>query len=615
MTPIPSSSTRRPTASAPLRLRWLSAALALWLAACAQTPPPAPSAAGAALPEGAVAGSAQATVTARRHMIATGHPLATEAGLQMLRAGGSALDAAIAAQMVLTLVEPQSSGIGGGAFLLHWDGRALQAWDGRETAPAQADEQLLLGPDGKPVPFQTVVIGGRAMGVPGTVRMLETAHRTQGKLPWAALFEPAIRLARDGFPVSPRLSAQVAADPALARDPVARAYFYGPDGRAHPSGHRLRNPALAVILQRLANEGSRALHEGPVAEDIVRRVRGHATNPGRMALSDLAGYTPKVREPICTLWRQTWRICGFPPPSSGHLAIAQMLGILDHLEASRAPLQQGLPGPAWLHAYTEAARLAYADRAQFVADPDFVPAPGGRWSSMLDGAYLRERAALVGPTSMKRAQPGQPGGQPLAFAPQLQGTEHGTSHISVVDADGRALSMTTTIEAVFGVRMMSDGGTGLVGGFVLNNELTDFSAAPADAQGRPIANRVQAGKRPRSSMSPTLVFDARDGRLVASLGSPLGQAIPHLVAKTLFATLAWDLPPAEALALPNMASFNGPTLLETGRYPPETHAALRAMGHEVAENDLASGLQLIRRTPQGWAGASDPRREGRVMGD
>jgi gamma-glutamyltranspeptidase/glutathione hydrolase len=548
-------------------------------------------------------------------MVAAANPLATDAGYQVLKAGGSALDAAVAVQMVLALVEPQSSGLGGGAFLLHWDGTAVQAWDGRETAPAGVDEKLFLRPDGQPMSFDDAVFGGRAVGVPGAVRMLESAHRQHGRLPWARLFEPAIVLAEQGFRVSPRLHLLLKSDAHLRKDAASRAYFFRADGEPHPAGALLRNPALAQVLRAIAAQGSAALHEGPVATDIVARVRGHATNPGVLDAADMAGYLPVQREAICTDWKQVYRVCGFPPPSSGHLAVMQILGMLEWVPPVASPRVAGIPGPDWLHVYTEAARLAYADRAHFVADPGFVPAPGGDWGSMLDGAYLQQRAALIGPQSMKLAQPGTPGVQRVSWAPQPEEHEAGTSHISIVDAEGHALSMTTTVEAAFGARLLSDGGTGQVGGFLLNNELTDFSFAPADAAGQLIANRVQPGKRPRSSMSPTLVFDRRDGRLVMSLGSPLGAAIPHFVAKTLIGSLDWGLNAQQAIDLPNFASFNGPTVLESGRFPTGTVDALRARGHIVVETDLTSGLQAIQRTPDGWFGAADPRREGVVRGD
>ena len=592
-------------------LSFLASALAL-LSACSPTieRPALP-----AMPEAATGSAAKAAVTAQRHMIGAAHPLATEAGLAILREGGNALDAAIAAQMVLALVEPQSSGIGGGAFLLHWDGRSVSAWDGRETAPAAADERLFLRADGRPMPFMVAAVGGRAVGVPGVVRMLEAAHRQQGRLPWARLFVPAIRLATDGFPISPRLHALLAADPSLRQDAQARAFFYASDGQAHPVGHRLRNPALAAILSRLAVEGSAALHTGSVAADLVARVQGHRTNPGRLSTADLAAYAPKVRAPMCTIWMTIYRVCGVPPPSSGHLALMQMLGLLETLPAIGQPLREGLPDAAWLHRYTEAARLAYADRDMYVADPAFVDPPAGRWASLLDARYLQERSALIGERSLKVAPAGRPKGEPMAWAPQAAQPEFGTSHISVVDADGRAVALTTSIEAAFGSRLMADGGTGLPGGYLLNNQLTDFSFLPTDASGRRVANRVQPGKRPRSSMAPTLVFDARDGRLLMVAGSPLGPVIPHLVAKTLIASYEWQLGLAQALALPNVASFNGPTLLEKGRFPAATADALRQRGHELVEPDLPSGLQVIRRTTQGWVGAADPRREGTVRGD
>ena len=599
-------------ATASRRLRTTaSLTLLASLLACSAPAPTLPQ-----MPEGGSGYSAKPGWQAQRFAVAAANPLATEAGYQILKAGGTAVDAAVAVQMVLTLVEPQSSGIGGGAFLLHWDGRALQAWDGRETAPAAADEGLFLGADGKSMPFMQAVVGGRAVGVPGTLALLEAAHRAQGALPWARLMAPAIRLAEQGFAVSHRLHTQLKGSPALRQDAQAAAYFFQPDGQPHPVGHRLRNPALAELLRRIAAQGSAAFYQGPVAADIAARVQGHANNPGRLTVADLAAYSVKPREPICTAWLQRYRVCGMPPPSSGHLAVMQILGTLAALPPG-PPAQDdaGLPSADWLHAYTEAARLAFADRAQYLADPDFVAAPAGRWDSLLAPAYLRERAALIGPRSLPQAPAGQPGAQRSAWAPQAAQPEHGTSHISIVDAQGRGLAMTTTIEAVFGAHLMSDGGTGLAGGFLLNNELTDFAMAPADAQGRPVANRVQPGKRPRSSMSPTLVFDSRDGRLLMSLGSPGGAAIIHFTAKTLIGTLDWGLDAQRAIDLPNFGSFGGPLALEAGRFPAATAAALTARGHRVLETELTSGLQALQRNAGGWHGGADPRREGVVMGD
>lgn len=598
-----------------------AAGAALVLASCA---PLAPSREGFGytvppMPEGPSGYTDKPGWAAQRFMVAAANPLATDAGYQVLKAGGSALDAAIAVQMVLSLVEPQSSGIGGGAFLLHWDGQAIAAWDGRETAPAAADEKLFLLPDGKPMPFREGVVGGRSVGVPGTVRMLEAAHREHGRLPWATLFQPAITLAERGFRMSPRLHTQLKAETALKGDAQARAYFYRDDGEPHPVGTLMRNPALAEVLRGIAAQGSAGLMGGAVAADIVRRVRAHPSNPGRLAEADLARYAPKRRESICTEWKLVYRVCGFPPPSSGHLAVMQILGLVEQ-GARNAPVAQPLvdsklPSADWLHLYTEAARLAFADRAQYLADPDFVGPPAGRWTSLLDEAYLRDRATLIGRESMKTAKPGVPSGAATAHAAQPEQAEVGTSHISIVDAQGHAVAMTTTIEDVFGARLMSDGGTGKPGGFLLNNELTDFSFAPADADGKPIANRVQPGKRPRSSMSPMLVFDKRDGKLTMSLGSPGGAAIIHFTAKTLVGTLEWGLDAQRAIDLPNFGSFNGPTVLERGRFPPATIEALRARGHTVNEIDMTSGLQAIQRRGDGWYGGADPRREGVVMGD
>ncbi len=598
------------------------------LAACTSTAPGPSSSPPAAppaftyqpplLPEAASGTTEKAGWSVRRFAVAAANPLATHAGFQVLKAGGSAVDAAVAVQMVLTLVEPQSSGIGGGAFLLHFNGKEVEAFDGRETAPAAASEKLFLGPDGKPLPFYEAVVGGRSVGVPGAVRMLEMAHRQHGRLPWAQLLQPAIVLAEGGFQVSPRLHTLLRNDAHLKKDPVAATYFYRPDGEPHPVGTTLRNPELAAVLRRIAAEGSRALHEGPIAQAIVTKVRSHPTNPGALALSDLADYQPKKRAPLCHDWRTSgrdWRVCGFPPPSSGAIAIGQILGILQHTNAAQIPLQDGLPPADWLHLYTEAARLAFADRAQYVADPDFVTPPAGRWDSLLDPAYLASRARLIGPQSMKVATPGTPGGAPSALAPMPDQPEFGTSHLSIVDGYGQALAMTTTIEDQFGARQMVTTDPARPGGFLLNNELTDFSFAPADARGRPIANRVQAGKRPRSSMAPTLVFDKATGQLVMTGGSPGGALIIHFTAKTLVGTLGWGLNAQQAINLPNFGSNNGPTLLEDKRFPPATVQALRQRGAEVREQAMTSGLQALTRVPGGWFGGADPRREGTVMGE
>ena len=548
--------------------------------------------------------------------VAAANPLATDAGHQVLRAGGSALDAAIAVQMVLGLVEPQSSGIGGGAFLLHFDGHHITAHDGRETAPAGARSDMFTE-QGQALPFSEAVQSGHSVGVPGAVRMLEAVHRQHGQLPWAQLLQPAIMLAEQGFQVSPRLHALLKADAHLKKDPLGMRFFYNPQGQAWPVGHVLRNPEYAHVLRQLAKGGSRVLHEGPVAQAIVARTV-QAPRPGTLSLQDLKNYQPRERKALCidhTASSRIYRICGFPPPSSGQIAIGQILGMLDHTQVQGPELSGGLPSPDWLHRYTEASRLAFADRAQFVADPDFVSAPGGDWHSLLAPGYLRERSQLIGVQAMQSVTAGQPGGQTNSFAPMPTQTEYGTSHISVVDAQGRAVAMTSTIEAAFGSRRMVTTDPSRPGGFLLNNQLTDFSFLPANPQGQAIANRVEPGKRPRSSMSPTLVFDKATGQLLMSGGSPGGAFIIHYTAKLLTGTLHWGLNAQQAINLPNFGSLGGPVLLESQRFDGTTLQALKARGHMVREIDMTSGLQAIERTPKGWFGGADPRREGVVLGD
>jgi gamma-glutamyltranspeptidase / glutathione hydrolase len=539
-------------------------------------------------------------VHARQFMVATANPHASRAGIETLRAGGSALDAAIAAQLVLNLVEPQSSGIGGGAFILHWDeaARRVAAYDGREAAPAAARPDRFLQPDGKPMPIGEAIDSGRSVGVPGLLRMLRLAHEKHGRLPWARLFEPAIRLAENGFRVSPRLHALIASDPILRTNTAARAYFFLPNGKPLPAGYRLKNPPFAALLRRIALEGPDAFYLGDVARDIVAAVAAHR-RPGDLAATDLAAYRALEREAVCGGYRG-YRICGMPPPSSGGIGVLAILGVLE-----RFPLATLRPGSSGaVHLFAEAGRLAYADRDRYVGDPDFVPVPV---AGLVDPGYLRERAKLVNPAhSMVRALPGMPAGAPAATGADATVEAAGTSHISVVDAQGNALAMTTTIESPFGSRI-------LVRGFLLNNELTDFSLVP-DEGGKPAANRVEPGKRPRSSMSPTLVF-APDGGFYMTLGSPGGSAIINYVAKTLVGVLDWKLDIQQAIAAPNMGSRNHETELEKGTALEGIAAALRSLGHPVESVRLNSGLHGIVRTPQGLAGGADPRREGVALGD
>jgi gamma-glutamyltranspeptidase/glutathione hydrolase len=543
----------------------------------------------------------------RDFMVAAANPLAVDAGYQIIKAGGSAVDAAIAVQLVLTLVEPQSSGIGGGSLLLVWDGKRVSAVDGRETAPAAATDQLFMR-DGKPMAFYDGVVGGRSVGVPGTVRALALAHQRYGKLPWAQLFEPAITLAEQGFIISPRLASLLQKDPYLAKDPDARAYFYLPDGSPRAAGSRLSNPALARVLQTLAREGADAFYRGPLAEAMVAKVHQHPTNPGVLAAVDLASYSAKLRDGLCFDYRQS-EVCGFPTPSSGTIALGQIFGMLESRDMAAlkpVPTADGRLAASSdaIHLYSEAARLAFADRNQYVADGDFVGVPV---QGLLDKGYLAERGKLIGTRSMGIAQPGTP---PLALARGKDATPElpSTSHVSIVDKAGMAVSMTSSIEDGFGSRLM-------VNGYLLNNQLTDFSFTSADAAGLPVANRVEPGKRPRSSMSPLLVFDKQTGELEMSLGSPGGSAIINYVGKTLLGTQDWGLNLQQAINLPNFGSRNGPTELEQGRTPQAVIEGLKARGHEVLLNEQTSGLQGVQRNAAGWFGAADPRREGVARGE
>ncbi|HEY5763117.1 MAG TPA: gamma-glutamyltransferase family protein, partial [Rhodocyclaceae bacterium] len=497
-------------------------------------------------PEGESGFTRKPSVFAEKAMVVAAHPAASAAGLRILDAGGSAVDAAIAAQLVLAVVEPQSSGIGGGGFLLSFDGQRVRAYDGRETAPATADDALFLDAGGKPLPFFDAVVGGRSVGVPGLVRMLELAHRRDGRLSWARLFDDAIALSERGFPVSPRLHKLLADDRYLRRDPAARALYYESDGRAKAVGNVLRNPELAATLQQLATEGADALHSGELAAAIVAAVNGHPSNPGRMTAADLSGYRALERAPLCTGFL-AWRVCGMPPPSSGGLAVAQILGILAAGDMTAFTAPGSAPSVDAIHRFSEAGRLAFADRNRYVADPDFVPLPAG----LHDNGYLRQRAALIGTHSMGSATAGNPGAVPLGW---IDGHDHevpATTHLSVVDAAGHAVALTSSIEHAFGARLM-------VRGFLLNNQLTDFSFAPRDADGL-VANRVGGGKRPRSSMSPTLAFDRESGRLELITGSPGGPFIIGYVASTLVGMLVGQQAPDETLAQPHFGSRNGPT--------------------------------------------------------
>jgi len=560
------------------------------------------------------------TQHAQHHMAAAANPLAAEAGREMLRQGGSAIDAAIAMQAVLTLVEPQSSGIGGGAFIMLWDGKNVHAYDGRETAPAGATERLFLKADGQPMAFTDAQIGGRSVATPGVLRALDMAHKKTGRLQWAKLFEPAIRLSEQGFAISPRLHSLIAADRFIPHSPDMAAYFLNTDGTPKATGTLLKNPALAAVFKRIAQDGPDALYNGPIAEEIARKVQGNH-NAGSLSATDLKGYAAKERVPLCSDYKR-WKICGMPPPSSGGIAIAQIMGTLQALEArdprlAIAPMRPvksaspaGLePVPEAVHLIAEAGRLAFADRALYVADADFVPVPV---AGLVAPSYLAQRAALIGERSLGIAKPGQPAGIQVAYAPDRSPLRISTSQVVAVDDWGGAVSMTTTVEAAFGSHLM-------VQGFVLNNQMTDFSFI-AEENGQPVANRVQPGKRPRSAMAPTLVFDRKSGELLATLGSPGGSQIIEYVSKSLVAMLDWNLDPQAAISLPNFGSRNGATELESGLFSPVLKQALKDKGHALSEIEMTSGIQAIIRTrdAQGkvsLSGGADPRREGEANGD
>jgi gamma-glutamyltranspeptidase/glutathione hydrolase len=515
--------------------------------------------------------------------------MAVQAGLDALERGGTAMDAAVAIQMMLGVVEPQASGIGGGGFLVYYDAASGQTstYDGRETAPAKARPDMFLGPDGKDLDFRQAVASGMSVGVPGAVAMLELAHKERGKLAWADLFRPAIAAARDGFPAPPRLARALGIfGRSIAADASAQKIYFNADLSPKRGGERIVNEALAQTLEHLAERGAAGLMQGPVADLIVAKVRLHQ-RPGELELSDFAAYRPIKRDPLCGPYR-VWTVCGMGPPSSGGVAILQMLALLEPFDLYRETPNS----PRAAHLIAEAGKLAYADRARYLGDPAFVDVPV---KGLLSAAYLNERRKLI---SESRAM------EPIPVPPGYP--ERGTSHISVVDRFGNAASFTTTIEAPFGAQMMAHG-------FFLNNELTDFTAQP-EIDGRAVANRVQGGKRPRSSMSPTLVFD-RDRKLVAVVGSAGGARIIGDTFQALIGMLDWNLSAQAVLDLPRIANLNGPTELEDRGEVAPLAERLRGLGHQVQVRRHEGGLTAIRRSGDGWQGGADPRRDGVARGD
>jgi gamma-glutamyltranspeptidase / glutathione hydrolase len=537
----------------------------------------------------------------QKYMVAAAHPIAARVGGDILKQGGNAIDAAIATQLVLGLVEPNASGIGGGSFLVYYDAKTKQVhtYDGREIAPASARSERFLGKDDKPLEFYDGVIGGKSVGVPGTVRMLGMTHKAHGRLPWRQLVQPVIRIARQGFPIAPRLHALLSNEKYLLNQENAKRYFYRANGTPKPVGTILVNLAYADVMQQIANSGADAFYHGAIAKDIVKTIQ-HAKVPGDLTTEDLANYQPIERSPVCGTYR-VYKVCSMGPPSSGGITILQMLGILD-----RFPLANLKPtSTAAIHLFTEAGRLAYADRSLYIADPNFVSIP---IKELINPEYLKKRSELI---KQDRAMTGAQPGKPSAVSSSVLGKDNSlefpsTSHISIIDRYGNAVAMTSSIEDNFGSRLM-------VRGFLLNNQLTDFSFSPTTKDGKLIANRVEPGKRPRSSMAPTLVFN-RQGKLVMAIGSAGGSRIINYVTKALMAVLDWKLDPQQAIAMPNFGNRDNTVELEAQTSITELKPSLQALGHAVVESEQISGSHAILVTNRELFGGADPRRDGMAIG-
>lgn len=555
-------------------------------------------------PEAASGKQAKQLVTAKQYMVASANSHATKAGYKVLAAGGSAADAMVAVQTVLGLVEPQSSGLGGGAFLVYYDAtsKQLTTYDGRETAPLAATPELFQNPDGSKMKFYDAVVGGRSVGTPGTVKLLETVHAKYGNQPWASLLSDATELAESGFEVSPRLAGAIAKDSErLSRYPDTKNYFFNSDGNPLAAGSLLKNPEYAKTLKTLASEGGDAFYQGQIAKDIVQRVRSAKDNPGVLSSDDFSIYQVKQRPATCAPYRQ-YSVCGMGPPSSGALTVGQILGIAGEFDLAAMGVDSA---EAW-QIIGDASRLAFADRGRYMADSDYVPMPQG----LLDPAYLAERAKLITAGKaldkelVSAGEPRWGAEKKLALADDQSIEFPSTSHFVIVDAKGNIVSMTTTIENGFGSRLMSNG-------FLLNNELTDFSFA-SHKDGYPIANRLEPGKRPRSSMSPSIVMKGDTPYM--AIGSPGGSRIIGYVANSIIAHLDWGLDIQKAIDLPHLVNRFGTYDLEKGTSAERFKAPLEQMGYKVNIRDLNSGLHAIVMDGEQLQGAADPRREGTVMG-
>ena len=560
-------------------------------------------AASIASPQPATGWQDKPVVHAERFMAVTAHPLATRTAEDVLANGGTAVDAAVAVQMVLNLVEPQSSGIGGGAFMLYWDAvaRRLYALDGRETAPAAADADYFRDANGATLKWRKAMLGGRAVGIPGTLHLLHTAHDLFGEKSWADLFEPAIALATSGFTVSPRLAQSIAgaADRGLRQFSAARAYFFDANGTPLKVGFTLKNPAFADTLRKIAQEGIAPFYRGAIASRLLKTLENTSELPALMTREDLAQYQTILRPPVCAPYRG-YSVCGMGPPSSGALTVGQILGLVERFD-----LPNMGPNPHSIHLILEASRLAFADRARYMADSDFVPVPV---VGLLDSGYLARRSRMIHvESSIGEAPAGTPPGALTANATVYQPESAGTSHLSIIDGLGNIVSMTTTIESGFGSRLMTDG-------FLLNNELTDF-AFVGERDGLEVANRVEGGKRPRSSMAPTIVFNSH-GEPVLVTGSPGGSRIICYVAQSLVGVLDWGMSPQQAVSMPHFCNRNGTTDLEPAEATAQLNASLQGLGHKTQVRDLNSGLHLIQVLAGGQLlSGVDPRREGLAAGD
>jgi gamma-glutamyltranspeptidase/glutathione hydrolase len=555
------------------------------------------------LPEPASVIMAKPVSMGKRYMVAAAHPLAAEAGAAMLAMGGSAIDAAVAVQMVLNVVEPQSSGIGGGAFILYFDAarKLTVTYDGREAAPMAATAQLFLGADGKPIRYQDAVRSGRSVGVPGVLKSLEAAHARYGKLAWRTLFQPAIRLAEGGYPLSARTMQQASNSQRLRDNPATRIIFFNDDGSPKAVGTLTKNSQLAATFKRIANQGTDAFYTGVLANEMVTAVHSHL-QPGFLTLADLVDYRARISQPVCGDYRRH-QVCGMPMPSSGGVAVVQILGALERFDMGALKPSEAEA----IHLFSEAGRLAYADREKFAADDKYVDVPV---AALISRAYIDKRSQLIqAGKTMGRANAGTliPAHTSLGIDDGMSSKKlTGTSHFSIVDAAGNAVSVSTSVESSFGSQIF-------VGGFFLNNQLTDFSFTPTDAVGNAIANAVAPGKRPRSAMSPTFVFN-EDGTFKMAVGSALGSTIINQVAKTIVGVIDWRLDIQAAIALPNVGSRNGPTDIEKNTPAEKAVPALKAMGHEVRVTEVPGGLHGVLRGDAGWQGGVDPRREGAARG-